>query len=571
MVVVAGGEERGRRPDRSARRPAHRSRARRGRRRSRGRDRRRAGARGRRAPRDGWARSCMEAVSPAAALHRHRSDHLTSTAGHFARGTPARRTAPERAELDAAVAALMAGTGGLVVVRGEPGIGKSRLLAQLGGAAEAAGALVLGARASEFEADLPYALFAEALDRAWSDRVSPARPSATPCVARPRRRTATASTARCATHSIAAPPDGPSCSPSTTCTGPTRPRPTRSRRWSAGRPPARCCSPSPRGAARCRRRSRRRRRGRREGRAAALDLVPLSEAEAAELLGDGAPAVYARAGGNPFYLEQLARAGGPRRGRRARGRRGDPVRGPCRARRRARGGRRRCAPRCSTPPRSWVTRSSPAWPPRSPSCLEDRALAALDDLLARALVRPAGAQRRFAFRHPVVRHAVRAATAGGCGSARTPAPPPSWSAAGGPGRARAPRRARRGAERRGRDRGAGQGGRAAPAPRRRACRGASMRPPSRCYPTRTTTASGCAVGSPTRRRRPAMPSAPARHCWPRRTRPRRTTGSRSPSASRTRSGRWARTTPRALRLQVALSDLPARRRPTGSGSSSRSP
>ena len=44
---------------------------------------------------------------------------------------------------------------------------------------------------------------------------------------------------------------------------------------------------------------------------------------------------------------------------------------------------------------------------------DDAALRALDELLAAALVRPAGAPRRFAFRHPVVRHAVYAATPGG--------------------------------------------------------------------------------------------------------------------------------------------------------------
>ena len=37
---------------------------------------------------------------------------------------------------------------------------------------------------------------------------------------------------------------------------------------------------------------------------------------------------------------------------------------------------------------------------------EPAALHALDELLACALVRPAGAPRRFTFRHPVVRHAV---------------------------------------------------------------------------------------------------------------------------------------------------------------------
>ena len=48
----------------------------------------------------------------------------------------------------------------MLVIEGEPGIGKSRLLAHV---AEWARGHVLDARASEFEADLPYALWTEAL------------------------------------------------------------------------------------------------------------------------------------------------------------------------------------------------------------------------------------------------------------------------------------------------------------------------------------------------------------------------------------------------------------------------
>src|SRR6185503_10652945 len=55
----------------------------------------------------------------------------------------------ERAALAAAVAGLCDGAAGQVVaITGEPGIGKSRLLAEL--AAEATECLVLGAAASEF-------------------------------------------------------------------------------------------------------------------------------------------------------------------------------------------------------------------------------------------------------------------------------------------------------------------------------------------------------------------------------------------------------------------------------------
>src|SRR6185312_7302488 len=50
------------------------------------------------------------------------------------------------------------GRGGIVVVEGEPGIGKSRLLAYLAASATAPEFTVLAARASEYEGDLPVAL-----------------------------------------------------------------------------------------------------------------------------------------------------------------------------------------------------------------------------------------------------------------------------------------------------------------------------------------------------------------------------------------------------------------------------
>ena len=55
--------------------------------------------------------------------------------------------------------------GGILVIEGEPGIGKSRLMLELARIGDAEGCLVLTARASEFERDLPYALFREAIDR----------------------------------------------------------------------------------------------------------------------------------------------------------------------------------------------------------------------------------------------------------------------------------------------------------------------------------------------------------------------------------------------------------------------
>src|SRR4051812_42734931 len=72
--------------------------------------------------------------------------------------------ARERASIGAALAALGAGGGRVLLLVGEPGIGKSRLLAHLGERARAAGAVVLAGRTSEFEADLPFAALTEALE-----------------------------------------------------------------------------------------------------------------------------------------------------------------------------------------------------------------------------------------------------------------------------------------------------------------------------------------------------------------------------------------------------------------------
>src|SRR5262245_12191055 len=57
---------------------------------------------------------------------------------------------------------------------GEPGIGKTRLLTELGARADALGALVLSGSASEFERDLPFWLFVDALDE-YVQGVEPSR------------------------------------------------------------------------------------------------------------------------------------------------------------------------------------------------------------------------------------------------------------------------------------------------------------------------------------------------------------------------------------------------------------
>jgi DNA-binding CsgD family transcriptional regulator len=66
--------------------------------------------------------------------------------------------------LDRRLAEACAGTPRFVVVSGEPGIGKTSLLADLADRAIRRGCLVLQGRATELERDVPFALFVDALD-----------------------------------------------------------------------------------------------------------------------------------------------------------------------------------------------------------------------------------------------------------------------------------------------------------------------------------------------------------------------------------------------------------------------
>ena len=73
--------------------------------------------------------------------------------------------APRRAVCSIDVLAeLERGRPGALALVGEPGIGKTRLLAELAARADARGCLVLGGSASELERDLPFWVFVDALD-----------------------------------------------------------------------------------------------------------------------------------------------------------------------------------------------------------------------------------------------------------------------------------------------------------------------------------------------------------------------------------------------------------------------
>jgi ATP/maltotriose-dependent transcriptional regulator MalT len=72
--------------------------------------------------------------------------------------------AEEITSLDRVLAELGQGCSAAIQLVGEPGIGKTRLLAELADRADAQGHLVLAGSATELERDLPFAVFVDALD-----------------------------------------------------------------------------------------------------------------------------------------------------------------------------------------------------------------------------------------------------------------------------------------------------------------------------------------------------------------------------------------------------------------------
>lgn len=317
----------------------------------------------------------------------------------------------EWAAVGDAVDRLASGTGAVLCVTGEPGIGKSRLLTETATESRRRGHLVLAGSGTEFERELPFGMWIDVLDGAAAacpDRAgvadpelaalcaevaSPGRDLAPPGERFRRHRRVRAALQRAAArrpvvlllddvqwadaasvelivHLVRRPTAGPVLLVAA---------------WRDGQG-----CPSVTGAFEG---------ALRAGTGRALALGPLSRAEADELLGAPAGAqLFADSGGNPFYLQQLHRAGGG-------GRRSPDVPARIRASIDAElamltPGARRLATGAAVvgDPVPLDLAAAAAGLGRT------AALAALDELVAADLLRTDGAAHRF--RHPIVRRSV---------------------------------------------------------------------------------------------------------------------------------------------------------------------
>ena len=337
------------------------------------------------------------------------------------------RTA-ELERLDRALAELRRGRAAALEIAGEPGMGKTRLLSELGARADARGHLVLAGSASELEAELPYAVFVDALDdyvhglepgrldRLGADalaelaQILPSAPAITgrgppPATGRHQAHRAL----RRALEVLAA------STPVVVLLDDLHWADTGSIELLGAllrRPPAApvLIALAVRPHQRPERLASALERAERAGALERLELAALTPAEARRMLGERVDAATAaelheRSGGNPFYLEQLARA------------------------------LQRASPAVPDGVAAALAEELAALPAGTRRVLEGAAVAgdpfeldlaaaaagedagavldALDELLRRDLVRHTDVPRRFRFRHPLVRRAVYEAAPGG--------------------------------------------------------------------------------------------------------------------------------------------------------------
>jgi ATP/maltotriose-dependent transcriptional regulator MalT len=337
----------------------------------------------------------------------------------------------ELSELEAALERIASGRPWFVQILGEPGIGKSRLVAELCRRGEDRGYLVLDGRAAEFERDVPFGLIVDALNdyigsldpallQAHDD--DPLRELASIFPSLPRQEPAT----RAAAHGV------------------ERYRlhyAIRSvlERLSERQPMVLALDDlhwADAASIEMLAHLLRRFRGplltavayraantrhlaalegsARSGRGTRIELAPLSSDEAGRLIGSDADEatralLYRESGGNPFYIEQLARTSA-RRGLR-----------PTGDARRERDAVPRAVIAAIGEELAAVSAESrlvleaaavvgESFEPELVAAIAERAvpliLAAVDELLSVDFVRPTDAPRRFRFRHPIVRRAV---------------------------------------------------------------------------------------------------------------------------------------------------------------------
>jgi DNA-binding NarL/FixJ family response regulator len=296
-------------------------------------------------------------------------------------------------------------SGATLAIAGEPGIGKTRLLDELARAAEERGALVLAARASEVERELPFGVLVDALEPHLGSLDAAHEPYDTPRAARTLLERLAAdrplvlvlddvhwadpATTSLVAHLVRRPPAAPVLL---------------ALAYRTAQIPELLVSAL--GAAD------------RDGTLHALHPGPLDRDDADALVGgdlgtETIDVLYAESGGNPFYLGELARAS--RRGRRI-------IAAPATS----------AAPpavaaalldelRTLSPFARLVLEAAsvvgePFDPELSAAAADVGAtevLDALDELLDGDLVRQTVVPRQFAFRHPLVRRGVHETTKGG--------------------------------------------------------------------------------------------------------------------------------------------------------------
>jgi DNA-binding CsgD family transcriptional regulator len=340
----------------------------------------------------------------------------------------------ELARLERALDALAAGLGAALAIEGEPGIGKTRLLAELAARAEERGFLVLSGVAAEFDQEVPFAVVVEAFDAYLASHLEELLPDAGSDLAAdlaaifPAARTL-------AEPAVLGPDDGyrahramrtlleriASLAPlaillddlhwadaasldliAAMLRRPPDPVVLLAVAYRPGQAPARL---EPALAVPGMRR---------------MPLAPLSEAEANELLGPTVDAdrrawIYHEARGNAFCLEQLARVAGSARARRGEHGDGGVDLPPAVAAAVAEE-----LQALSTSARLVLDSAAVVGEPFEADVALQVAelpatdgLRALDELLGADLLRPTEVPRRFAFRHPLLRRLIYDASGGG--------------------------------------------------------------------------------------------------------------------------------------------------------------